>query len=421
VILKLRWGHDTIAADLRGLHCHELKPNIPRHTLPIAELVRAALDHPLDGLPLRELARGRRQVTVLVPDATRKVWLPEVIPHVLTRLSGAGVQDREITILLACGTHPGEAESELARLHGPLPNGVRVLQHDARDAAVLRPTGTLSTGLAVRLHRAVAEADLVVAISKVQHHYFAGFGGGPKMVFPGVAGYEEIQTNHSRVIDLSSSPPRRHEACEPGRLEGNPVAEEIAAAARLRPPDLSLLLVEGVSGQAGWAAAGSLEAVFPAACQQAAAWYEVAGGPFHRLVVSAGGAPADTTLIQAHKALDAACRFAAPGAEVAFLAACEGGAGSGAIAPFLEDPRPEAIIARLQQCYVQYGHTVLRLLEKTSRFKVFTVSRLDQAVLHRLGLHPVSSLGAVLERWREEAEGQSVGVMPGPPVFPLGG
>lgn len=190
------------------------------------------------------------------------------------------------------------------------------------------------------------------------------------------------------------------------------------AAASLRPPDLSLLLVEGAEGRPGWAATGSLATVFGAACRQAAGWYEVSAPVFERMVVSAGGAPVDETLIQAHKALDAACRFVVPGGEVLFLAACEGGAGSSAMSPFLADPRPEAIIASLAVHYVQYGHTVLRLVEKTSRFRVHLVSHLPEEVQRRLGFVPADSPGSVLGRWRDEAAGGEVGLMPGPPVYP---
>ena len=70
---------------------------------------------------------------------------------------------------------------------------MRVVQHDSRDDSSLVEVGTLATGEPVRLNRAAVEADLLIAVSMVQHHYFAGFGGGPKLVFPGVAGYAEIR------------------------------------------------------------------------------------------------------------------------------------------------------------------------------------------------------------------------------------
>ena len=418
MILRLPYGRGALTADLRGLHCHELRPSTPRRVAPLSSLVAQALNHPVEGPPLAERARGRRRVTVLVPDATRKLPLPEILPLVLDRLFHAGVSAGEVTALVACGTHPAADAGALASLIGPVPEGVRVLQHDARDAGSLVGVGTLPSGRTVRLHRAAAEADLLVAVSSVQHHYFAGFGGGPKLVFPGVAGYEETQANHARVIDLTTEPPSRHPGCEPGLLDGNPVAEEIAAAAALRPPEFALLLVAGADGRPAWSAGGPLATAFPRACAQVRAWFEVKGGPFRRVVVSAGGYPTDHTLIQAHKALDAACRFAAPDAEVLLVAACDGGPGSPEMEPFLAEPRVSAIVARLADGYVQYGHTTLRLIEKTGAFRVFAKTELPRELAERLGLRVVTDVAAVLGRWREEARHEPVGLMAGPVVYP---
>lgn len=418
MILRLPYGRDAVTADLRGLRCRLIAPSAPRATEPAAALAGTALDRPLGAPPLAELAGGRRRVVVLVPDATRRAALPEVLPVVLERLGRGGVPASSVTVLVATGTHPAAGPEALAALIGPLPDGVRVLQHDSRDQAALSRAGVTPTGLEVKLHTLVMEADLLLAVSTVAHHYFAGFGGGPKLVFPGAAGYEEIQANHSRVIDLAARPPRRHPACEPGILEGNPVAEEIAAAAALRPPDLALLQVAGSDGKAVWMTAGRMEEAFPLACEKARAWYEVEAGPFDRLVVAAGGFPSDATLIQAHKALDAACRFALPDAEVVFVASCEDGPGSPDVAPFLADPRPEAIVARLAQRYVQYGHTTLRLVEKTGRCRVSALTRLPAGVVEALGMRVVADARVVLERWRDEAPGAVVGVMAGAPVYP---
>ena len=421
MILRLPFGADTVAADLRGLRCRVLQPSAPKGAADARALIGAALDSPVGCPPLVELAAGKRRVVVLVPDATRRAHLPIVLPALLERLERGGVDTGDVTILVACGTHPRVPEAALEALLGPLPRGVRALQHDARDDGALVRVGVLASGEPVRLHRAAVEADLLLAISALAHHYFAGFTGGPKMVFPGVAGYAEIQANHARVIDLTSVPPRRHPCCEPGLIAGNPVAEEIHRVAALLSPDLALLLVAGSEGGPAWCGVGPLSAAFAAGVERVREWYEVDGAGFSRLVVAAGGAPADATIIQAHKALDAACRFAAPGAEVLFVAACEGGPGSPAMAPFLADPRPEAIVERLARDYVQYGHTTLRLVEKTARYRVHWHSRLEASLVVRLGAEPVADLQGVLDRWRDEAPGDTVGVMPGAPVYPRGG
>jgi len=418
VILRLPYGRELLTADLRHLRVRDLRPATPKHVPPVAHLVDHALDRPTQGPPLAELARGRRRVTVLVPDATRKAWLPGVLPVVCARLFNAGVRPEAVTVLVACGTHPGVSDEALRSLLGELPTGVRALQHDARDTSELVEVGTLSSGQPIRLNRAALEADLLVAVSTVQHHYFAGFGGGPKLVFPGVAGYEETQANHGKVIDLASDPPRRHPRCEPGVLEGNPVAEEIAAAASLHPPDFTLLMVAGGAGTPAWAAGGPLHVTYPHACAHVRAWFETEAGPFRRLVVCAGGFPSDHTLIQAHKALDAACRFAAPDAEVLFVAACRGGAGSPDMEPFLADPRAAAIVARLVDKYVQYGHTTLRLVEKTGTFRVVAKTELPAALVERLGMSVVENIAEVLNRWREETPAETIGLMDGPAVYP---
>ncbi|MGD1148185.1 MAG: lactate racemase domain-containing protein [Thermoanaerobaculaceae bacterium] len=418
MILRLPYGRGFITADLRGLHCHELRPEGPHHVPPAAVLAEAAVDRPVEGPPLSELARGAQRVTVLVPDATRKAALPEVLPPVLACLGQAGVKPSSVTLLVTCGTHPAADGRSLAALIGAVPEGVRVVQHDARDDASLVEVGTLTTGELVRLSRAAVEADLLIAISAVQHHYFAGFGGGPKLVFPGVAGYAEIQANHRKVIDLAADPARRHPACEPGVLEGNPVAEEIAATARLCWPRFAVLLVAGADGKPAWSAGGPLEVVYPLACDRVRRWFEVEAGPFERIVVSAGGFPTDHTLIQAHKALDAACRFATPDAEVLFLAACDGGPGSPAMEPFLADPRVSAIVAKLAEDYVQYGHTTLRLVEKTGRFRVLAKTDLPIELVAKLGMRAEADVAAVLDRWREEDPHGAVGLIAGPAVYP---
>jgi nickel-dependent lactate racemase len=418
VIVKVPRGTECRAVDLRGLRIRHLQPNAPRQRLDSVAIVADAIDRPLDTEPLSDLCRGRRRVTLVVPDGTRKACLPEILPVIFARLVDAGVQEQDVTVLVACGTHPPTPQAELVNLVGVLPSSVQLIQHECRDLDQLVEVGRLPGGQSVSLHRSAVEADLLVTIGAVRHHYFAGFGGGPKMIFPGVAGYAEIQANHSRVMDLRRDPPTRHARCEPGVLAGNPVAEEIAAAADLLPPDLAVALLPAPDGRIGAAFAGSWRPTVDAAVATCREWYEVDDGPFGLAVASAQGPPSDSTLIQAHKALDAVCRFLEPGAEVLFVAALDQGLGSKEMQPFISNPDPELILRRLNERWVQYGHTALRLLEKTHRFRIHLDSDLDPSVSAQLGFTPVEAPDDVVEEWRERFPGQVVAVMAGAPVFP---
>jgi nickel-dependent lactate racemase len=418
MIVKLSYGVDTLAVDLRGLRVRPLQSSAPRGSRDPGRLLSRAVDYPLEGPSLSEIARERDAVVVVVPDATRGASLPAVLPVILNRLIAAGIAAEAIEILVACGTHPPAADSELGALLGELPRGVTVRQHSSRAAAGLQPIGRLRGEIPLRINRAAAAADLLLTVGSVRHHYFAGFGGGPKMIFPGIAGDEEIQRNHSLVLREGRDGPERDPGCEPGRLEGNPVAMEIAAAADLRPPDFALCLVPGRDGGVAWAGGGPWRVAFESAVARSREWFEIPAQSFQRVVACGGGGPGDGSLIQAHKGLDAACRFAAPGAEVLFVAELGGGAGAPAMEPFLDDPRPEAILALLADRYVQYGHTTLRIVEKTNRFQVHLKSNLDPDLARRLGFLPVEQLDAVADRWRAEGQRGFVGVMSEGAVWP---
>jgi len=416
MITRIPYGKLTLPLDCRGFRLRALRPEYPRHSGSIAERVIHAVEEPVDGPPLEKMARGKSSALLIVPDATRKAALPEILPALIGKLQMLGI--REIRILIACGTHPPAGPAALAELLGKIPPEVQVEEHDARDPARLRTAGRLPGGREIRLNSRVFESDLVLSIGAVRHHYFAGFGGGPKMIFPGVAGYEEIQANHSLVISFGQDGPRRNPACEPGRLRGNPVAEDIAAAADLRPPDMAICLVPGAGKEMGAVYAGPWRAAFMRAVDDVRSIFEREAPRMDLMIAGGGGFPSDDTLIQAHKGLDAACRFLRPGGKLLYLASMRGGIGSKDMEPFLDDPDPGAILEKLSRRWIQYGHTTLRILEKTAAFEVYLHSDLDIPAIRRLGFFPVRDIETQLENWREEAGGAVLGLMIGDAVYP---
>ena len=55
-------------------------------------------------------------------------------------------------------------------------------------------------GTEVWLNKRVAEADKVILLNALSTHDMAGFGGGRKLVLPGVAGWDTIQQNHCHAL-----------------------------------------------------------------------------------------------------------------------------------------------------------------------------------------------------------------------------
>ena len=132
---------------------------------------------------------------------------------------------------MANGTHqPGPLEelglpAEVLRRH-------RVVNHDSRDEAQLVEVGRTSRGTRLRVNRCLVEADLIVTTGRIKPHYFAGYGGGTKGIFPGLGAEADIRQNHLLKADPGSTL---------GRADGNPCREDLEEAARRLGRDTFML------------------------------------------------------------------------------------------------------------------------------------------------------------------------------------
>lgn len=162
----------------------------------------------LEGLNLA----GRR-VLAIIPDGTRTAPIPWLYRLLTGHLGGAAAQ---LDYLIALGTHPPMTAAAIDGLLGcsALERGqrwptVRVFNHSWDDPASLTTVGEISAeeafqltggrinhGVPVRLNRKVTEYDHIIACGPVFPHEVAGFSGGTKYLFPGVAGPEIIDFTH---------------------------------------------------------------------------------------------------------------------------------------------------------------------------------------------------------------------------------
>jgi nickel-dependent lactate racemase len=222
----------------------------------------------------------------------------------------------------------------------------------------------------VRIDPCLADADAVAAVGGIAFHYFAGFGGGPKLLFPGLAERSAIAANHRR--SLAALPPGGlAPGVEPGRLDGNPVAADLRDVARLLPHAHHLTLWRDAASGRVFGRRWSDLSRFPEVC---AAYAEGrrAGAPGRAdvVVASAGGWPRDIDVVQAHKALFHATRFAREGAFVLLMAACEEGSGSHALERWLASPDLEALEEGARARYDLNAQTAVSLAALARRFRV---------------------------------------------------
>jgi len=189
--------------------------------------IRRALDHPIGSTKIEELARPGMEVTLLFDDLQRPTPVHLALPEILNRLNRAGIPDNRITGICALGTHPMPTLEQLKKKVGE--EVFSRLQHHlfshnphASDNVII---GKTHRGTLVEVNRHVAFADLIIGVGECMPHPIAGYGGGYKIIMPGVCSYRSVADHHFTWM--------RHRNSRVNLMDGNPFYEEIIDAGRL--------------------------------------------------------------------------------------------------------------------------------------------------------------------------------------------
>jgi nickel-dependent lactate racemase len=184
--------------------------------------MRSALQSPIGTPRLREMAKGAKKVCILFDDIPKPTPTSRIMPFVLEELNAGGVTDEQIRFVCAPGTHRPLIYPELvAKLGREILEKYPVYNHSIWENLV--ELGRTSRGTPVHVNREFASCDLRLGVGSIFPHLRAGFGGGGKLVLPGVCGIETIAYHHKNMLQNA----------ERGRLEDNVHRLDIEEAARL--------------------------------------------------------------------------------------------------------------------------------------------------------------------------------------------
>ena len=341
--ITLAYGRDGLRVTLPADRTTVVAPAYHRAAADLPGTLRQALRHPVAGPPLRAVIRPGQRVAVSVCDATRPQPREAMLRALIEELDGI-VGPGDLTVLVATGTHRASSPAELTEMLGAeLAGRLRVIDHDARDPAMLTWRGRHGAGVPVWLNRHWVEADARITTGFVEPHFFAGFSGGPKLVAPGLAGLETTLTLHdARRIGSDQA---TWAVCE-----GNPVHDDVRAIAAATGVDFALDVILNRDQQVVAAFGGEVLAMHAAA---RAAVREVSMRPvdglFEVVVTTNAGFPLDQNLYQAVKGMSAAATIVAPGGLIICAAQCaDGFPDHGSFREVLaSEPTPERLLAAI--------------------------------------------------------------------------
>lgn len=365
-----------------------LTANEMEHTRTGPEAVTYALDNPIGAPKLRTLVRPGQKIAVVASDISRPVPSYEILPEILKELFTAGCKSEDITVVFALGSHRKHTEAEMRHLAGTeVFETVRCVDSDPDDCVRM---GVTDAGTPVDITRVVAEADFRICTGNIEFHYFAGYSGGAKAIMPGVSTPAAIQANHRMMISEG--------ACA-GKLEGNPIREDIEQAGAICGIDYIVNVVLDEHKHIVYAVAGDMTAAHRAGCAYLDKMYRKTIPERADIVlVSQGGAPKDANLYQVQKALDNAKHAVKKGGTIILIGACPEGLGSKTFEQWLlSAPTAESMIDRIHRQFQLGGHKAAAIAMVLQNASIDLVSQMDDEFVRKIFLTPRKSAQEALD------------------------
>jgi nickel-dependent lactate racemase len=422
--IDLRYGRGTLPltlpkeADATVIR----KPFMPIIDDPHAAVI-SALENPVNGRALSEIAKQGCRVCIAICDITRPVPNHLFLRPIIEMLLDAGVAAVDITVLVATGLHRPNEGDELAELVGDpwVPANVAVENHFARrDVDHVDLGKTSKRGTVIRLDRRFVEADIRIATGLVEPHFMAGYSGGRKVIAPGLAHMETITTFHSARF---MADPRAANC----NLDGNPLHEEQLEIVDMLGGAWALNTVIDADRNLSFVNFGEVLASHQQAVDFVREFCEVpVPRRFNTVVTSAAGYPLDKTYYQTVKGMVGAMEVLKPGGDLIIASECSEGLGS---PEFVAAQRrmiqagPDAFLLSI----LQKSHAAIDEWQTQMQLKPLAIGNLhlyttglDGEDHEVTGVNVVSSLDDAVRASLSRSDDKAVAVVPeGPYVVPF--
>lgn len=400
--VKLPYGEGYKDLELADEHILEIiTPKSYPATDSAETLIHHALQNPLDSPRLKDIAKKRQTVVIVVDDYTRPCPTQLMLPHVIKELQSAGIKNTDITILIATGTHTPPDKTRINKILGEeIATTYHIISNTDPDAEHI-DIGKSKNGNVFRINKAYLDADLKIIIGDIEYHYFAGYGGTRKSILPGVSHEDTIQENHKLMFDDNSNT---------GILKGNILSEEMFEALHTAGCDFCINAVLNSEHQIVGCWSGDPDLVMGQGTQLVDTLYKQQVCVESDLtIITANGSPHDINLYQATKALYNATNITKENGTIILLAQCPDGIGNAIYEEWLNSYKTAAETeAALKKHFIMGAHKAYYHRNATEKHHVILISELDPSIVKDfLNMIPAQNLEEAL-RLAYQQQGEDV-------------
>ncbi|MEM1578657.1 MAG: lactate racemase domain-containing protein [Archaeoglobaceae archaeon] len=154
------------------------------------EDIRKSLRNPIGTKPLAKLAEGKDSAVIIFDDLTRPTKVGEIAEVVLSEM-----KIKNVVFICANGAHGTFNREDFAKKLGErIVENFPVFNHNPYEN--LCYLGETQFGTPLEINAEVMSYSLKIAIGCILPHPQYGYGGGAKIILPGVAGMRSIIHNH---------------------------------------------------------------------------------------------------------------------------------------------------------------------------------------------------------------------------------
>jgi nickel-dependent lactate racemase len=331
------------------------------------KLIYEAIETPLnDGPTLDSLITQNQSIAIVVDDKTRPAPTRLMLGTLIQKLRKLDVDTQQLHVIIGTGAHSMTSKEAQILLGEELFNAVHVHIHDSQTSDHVH-IGRTSFGTEVSVNKVFMDADVRILTGDIGFHYFAGYGGGRKSVLPAIVGHETIQHNHSLLVDPRATT---------GRLDKNPVHEDMNEALDFVNIDFAINIVQNSSHQLVKAYAGDVYEIFQEGVKVIDSMYKVCvDTPADVVIVSPGGHPYDIDLYQAYKGIDSALNVVKQNGVIILIAECLEGYANQVFYEWMQKFRSFSRMRReITRNFVLGGHKAYYLMSALEKAKIILVS-----------------------------------------------
>lgn len=374
------------------------------------EEIKEAIKNPIGSKTISQIAQEKHTAVVICTDITRPTPDKLLIPPILDELNKGGISDKNIKVIIALGQHRKMTEEEMKEKVGEkILKRIKVVQHDPDNN--LFYLGKSKRGNELWVNKDVAQADVKISTGNIIPHRYAGYGGGAKSILPGVSSRETIGHNHLYVETGEAAL---------GKIEGNPVREEMEEAAKMIGLDMIVNTVMNVKNEIVKVVAGNPAMAHQAGVKVCNDIYGVKI-PEKADIILASSYPMDISFHQASKTLEAIGHIIKEKSTIIMLSPCYEGIGGKDFVDYLKEKTPEDIIKSIKahkEKNVVSGVISYLIAKCKEKAKIYLISEgIQDKDIMEMGMLPAKSVQSVLnDVLKDYGDEAKVLVLPTAPI-----